>query len=125
MARYLTDEDVFRVLSEYYHHRTDIQRMALSEAISRVLTADVVEKERYDRLLDNALIISEALREYQDAEMLERKKGKWIQRSDTPWYYYCSNCHRVISIASVDQMEKFHAFCGTCGADMREETEDE
>ena len=54
----------------------------------------------------------------------ERKKGKWIQRSDMPWYYYCSNCHRVISVTSADQMEKFHAFCGTCGADMREETED-
>lgn len=54
----------------------------------------------------------------------ERKKGKWIQRSDMPWYCYCSNCHRVISVTSADQMEKFHAFCGTCGADMRKEPED-
>ncbi len=59
-----------------------------------------------------------------DAEP-ERKRGKWIQRSDMPWYYYCSNCHRVISVTSVDQMEKFHAFCGTCGADMREEKSNE
>ena len=56
---------------------------------------------------------------------VKRKKGKWIQRSDMPWYYYCSNCHRVISVASIDQMEKFHAFCGTCGADMREDKNNE
>ena len=43
MSRYITDEDTFRVLSEYYHHRTDGQSMALSEAISRVPTADVQE----------------------------------------------------------------------------------
>lgn len=46
IMRYITDEDVFRVLSEYYHHKTDIQHAALSEAISRVPTADVVEIKR-------------------------------------------------------------------------------
>lgn len=115
MARYLTDEDVFRVLSEYYHHRTDIQRMTLSEAISRVPTADVVEKERYDRLLDNALIISEALREYQDAEMLERKNGKWKHGC-------CSECGynwgKDAPIANVPN------FCPNCGAKMKQEITD-
>ena len=67
--------------------------------------------------------LCDGIEECENAEP-ERKKGKWIQRSDMPWYYYCSNCHRVISVASADQMEKFHAFCGTCGADMREEIED-
>lgn len=43
MPRYITDEDTFRVLSEYYHHRTDSQKYILAEAISRVQTADVAE----------------------------------------------------------------------------------
>ena len=54
------------------------------------------------------------------ADVVERKRGRWIQRSDTPWYYHCSNCYRVISATGAEQMKKFHAFCGTCGADMRE-----
>lgn len=64
--------------------------------------------------------LCDGIEECEDAEP-ERTKGKWIQRSDMPWYYYCSNCYRVIIVASADQMEKFHAFCGTCGADMRGE----
>lgn len=60
------------------------------------------------------------LEEQPTADVVERRRGRWIQRSDTPFYYYCSNCHRVISATSVDQIEKFHAFCGTCGSDMRE-----
>ena len=34
-------------------------------------TADVVDKERYDRLLGNSTIIAEALRKYQSADMVE------------------------------------------------------
>lgn len=47
MPRYITDADTMRVLSEYYHHRTDVQMNALTEAISRVPTADVIEAPRW------------------------------------------------------------------------------
>lgn len=47
MPRYITDADTMRVLSEYYHHRTDVQMNALAEAISRVPTADVIEAPRW------------------------------------------------------------------------------
>lgn len=34
-------------------------------------TIDAVEKERYDRLLENSIIIADALRKYQSADMVE------------------------------------------------------
>ena len=115
MPRYITDEDTFRVLSEYYHHRTDIQRMALSEAISRVPTADVVEKQLYNRLLENATIISEALNKYQTADVPERNVGKWIENTEYfPTTYTCPFCGYKIYRETTD-------FCPSCGADLREE----
>jgi len=67
--RYLTDEDVYTVLTEVYHQRTDIQHKALREAIDKVPTADAVE----------------------------RKKGKWIDETFKPWGlvhhpYKCDQC---------------------------------
>ncbi len=38
--RYLTEEDVYKTLTAYYHHRTDAQHAALREALSRVPAAD-------------------------------------------------------------------------------------
>lgn len=73
MPRYIEATEAIRVLSEYYHHRTDTQRYILAEAISKVPTADVVEKERYYRLLENANILADAVRKYQTADVVERK----------------------------------------------------
>lgn len=87
----------------------------LDELITRLI------KEGRNITRNDYKIINSILFEFPTADVVERKRGKWIQRSDTPCYYYCSNCHRVISVVSADEMEKFHAFCGTCGADMRGE----
>ena len=38
---YITREDAFKVLTEYYHHKTPEQDAALLEALSRVPTEDV------------------------------------------------------------------------------------
>lgn len=38
---YIKREDAFTVLTEYYHHRADIQNEALREALTRVPAADV------------------------------------------------------------------------------------
>ena len=46
MARYVFDTDVIKVLTEYYHQRTETQRRALEDAVSRVPDADVVEVVR-------------------------------------------------------------------------------
>ena len=71
MARYIEATDVINILSLFYNYRTDVERYDLALAISAVPTADVVDKERYDRLLENATIIAEALNKYQTADMVE------------------------------------------------------
>ena len=45
MAKYIELEDAYKTLSDYYHHSTDNQHMALREALDRVPAADVVERK--------------------------------------------------------------------------------
>lgn len=83
--------------------------------IEEIPTADVVDKERYDRLLENATIISEALRKYQNADVSERNVGKWIENTEYfPTTYTCPFCGYKIYRETTD-------FCPSCGADLREE----
>ena len=46
MQRLIDAEKVYEVLTDYYHHRTEIQHEALKEAISKVPTVDAVEVVR-------------------------------------------------------------------------------
>ncbi len=56
-----------------------------------------------------------------------RTKGKWVLTSmseddnpDPNCWWKCSECgHLIYSTNSLDRT-RFHAFCGKCGADMRE-----
>lgn len=43
MGRLVNADEVYKVLTNYYHHKTEIQHKALKEAIERVPTVDVVE----------------------------------------------------------------------------------
>ena len=45
MAEYIRREDAYSTLTDYYHHSTKIQHMALKEALGRVPSADVVERK--------------------------------------------------------------------------------
>lgn len=114
--RYIETTDAIRVLSKYYHHRTDAQLCTLVEAISRVPTADVVEKERYDRLLENATIMAEALNEYQTADVHERNVGKWEKN----WHSYFKQELPCCSVCGHFSAMRWK-YCPNCGADMREE----
>lgn len=91
MPRYLTDEDVYTILTAVYHHWSDIQHKALRDAIASVPTADVVK----------------------------RKKGKWMH-DGSKWKnrWVCSECGRKI-------FDEPTPFCPYCGADMREETDND
>ena len=56
-------------------------------------TADVVDRERYDRLLENSTIIAAALSKYQSADMVEvvrcKKCKKWRENIGGGNYGYC------------------------------------
>ena len=41
--RLIDADEAYKVLTDYYHHRTEIQHKALKEAIERVPTVDAVE----------------------------------------------------------------------------------
>lgn len=56
----------------------------------------------------------------------ERKTGKWeVQPStgeDRPFIWWkCSECGHVIFSETERDKREFHAFCGRCGAEMRDE----
>lgn len=92
-------------------------------------TADVVGKERYDRLLENANILADAVRKYQTADVVERKRGKWIVKDNpgTGWYRItCSECGEDVTsviptIGFFPNVKPLWDFCPYCGADMRGE----
>ena len=44
--RLVDAEEAYKVLTDYYHHKTEIQHDALKEAIERVHTVDAVEVVR-------------------------------------------------------------------------------
>ena len=54
----------------FVHGRLDDVYVS-QEKIMQMPTADVVDKKLYDRLLENAIIISAALNNYQTADMVE------------------------------------------------------
>lgn len=58
------------------------------------------------------------------ADVVEHKRGEWIQHVNEPSLWSCSICETVIYSEHEKDRLKFHKWCGCCGADMRGE-EDE
>lgn len=71
MPRYLTDDDVYTILTAVYHHHTDIQHKALRDAINSVPTANVVEPltDKEQRIFLAAMGREEKVCKEVDAEM--------------------------------------------------------
>ena len=62
-----------------------IRYKIFENAIEEAQAADVVDKELYDRLLKNSIIISEALNKYQTADMVEVVRCKnCVHHKDAP-----------------------------------------
>ena len=101
IPRYIEATEAIRVLSEYYHHRTDAQRYVLAEAISRVPTADVVE-------VKHGYFIGTEFDGYADGYPVfyEWKCSECgcIFEDEEPTYNYCPQCG-----AKMDGEEADHA----------------
>ena len=65
------------------------------------------------------------LRDFPTADVVEHKRGEWIQHVNEPSLWSCSICETVIYSEHEEDRLKFHKWCGCCGADMRERRGDE
>lgn len=125
----ISKEKAYKVLTEYYHHRTEMQHKALREALDMVPSADIDLSDYSDRLWRKAYEQGKA-----DAEA-EPKKGQWIPGKELSREmlagqvvnieyenYRCSACGIPIDrlLYHVDG-SPFYKFCPNCGADMRGE----
>ena len=109
--RYIDADEFVKRVIQYPRQSTKTIGLALADTP----TADVVEKERYDILLEHANILAEAVRKYQTADVPERNVGKWIwQGSIFEGCWVCSECnHRFYQGYGNEN------FCPNCGADCR------
>lgn len=125
----ISKEKAYKVLTEYYHHKTEMQHKALREALDMVPSADIDLSDYSDRLWRKAYEQGKA-----DAEA-EPKKGQWIPGKELSREilagqvvnieyenYRCSACGIPIDrlLYHVDG-SPFYKFCPNCGADMRGE----
>ena len=112
--RLIDAEEAYKVLTDYYHHKTEIQHKALKEAIERVPTVDA-EPVRHGHWT------------IEDIVTYERSYGGILYEP----VYKCSCCGRVTeSYVRGDEPimpedADFPKFCGNCGAKMDEGEEDE
>lgn len=90
--RLIDADEAYKVLTDYYHHRTEIQHEALKEAIERVPTVD--------------------------AEPV--KRGRWIKVEDdyNNHLYECSYCHTWTSLPTEEVNDGNIRYCWSCGAKM-------
>lgn len=78
MSKYIEVEKADPYL---YDHLDDSHMAAAKNALNDMPAADVVDKERYVRLLANAIIVSNALKEYKAADFF-----KVVRCKDCKWH---------------------------------------
>lgn len=120
--RLIDAEEAYKVLTDYYHHKTEIQHKALKEAIERVPIADIDaiteshERIGYDRGFRDGY--AEALKETDNVP--DKNVGKWIDAwrsawdGTRHWYRECSECGYERDDDSIDKDTKFCPNCGAC-----------
>ena len=92
MGRYIDTDTAYKVLTEYYHHKTKSQHEALKEALSRVPAADVQEVKhgRWEHLGGDEWFCTACIH-------VITTEGSW----ERPWQKYCEECG-----ASMDEVSK-------------------
>lgn len=101
MSDTISREKAYEVLTEYYHHKTEMQHKALREALDMVPSADVPERNVGKWLEKEVIHAKEAkaiITEWQSC------KCSVCGCYDTRPYLYCFNEPR---------------FCSWCGAEMK------
>ena len=108
-------DEVYKVLTDYYHLRTEIQYKALREALERVSIVDVDslnaahEDIGYKKGYCDGY--AEALEVADNTEHI--RHGHWNERYDTRYHFECSICKYLHQYKD--------NYCPLCGAKMDEE----
>lgn len=94
MSRYINADAI-----EYHEvfEGDEFVRVAYGDDIDELPTADVVEKEKWDRLLENSIILAEAVQKYQLADMVEVVRCKDCTRQMICFHsdnYFCADGER-------------------------------
>ena len=101
-----------------YIKREDALNSAICLYTHWIEESDTQAKDKY---YAEGRVIIEAINQIPSADVVERKRGEWILKTDEVLdidFYACSECeyepYRKMDISN---------FCPNCGADMREQTE--
>ena len=141
MAQRLIDtQDTFNVLTDYYHHHTSAQHLALQEALNKVPTVDAVPLdgsflkmsrgdyliykrhwlyEHFDQEIDIQRSVMKSMGyEYVGKNTDAVRHGKWIDIDEQTytWKVRCSCCGHERSMMSTQG--KYPNYCEACGARM-------
>ena len=66
-------------------------------------------------------VVIQNIKDIPSADVVERKKGKWIEQEDGwgGYYYDCSVCNESWTTIDGTPWDNGMNFCPNCGADMR------
>lgn len=112
MDDYISRQAAYEALTDYYHHRTEIQHMALHEALNRVPSADIDLSGFSDKLWKTA---------YERGKVEAVRHGRWIYdrlittTGETCDVKRCSECDSYYQYVG----HRFN-YCPHCGALMDE-----
>lgn len=80
---------------------------------------DCIEEEKGNRSEIIVKAIKMVVERMPLGDVVERKKGKWVGRSENDCYPVCSECGCTRLGSSLGYCQKYVSFCEHCGADMR------
>ena len=136
----ISKEKAYKVLTEYYHHKTEMQHKALRVALDMVPSVDVPDTNVGDMISRQAAI--DAIESAFDRETIldrfvrkiaisvvrllpsaqpELEKGKWIYPTDIKGYGRCPHCKALWDYSLISN--PFFKFCPRCGNGENELTE--
>lgn len=81
MGRLIDADSAYTVLTDYYHHKTDAQHMALKDALDKVETVEAIPVDWLMQKADwcdknNGIFVSGAIRSAVDAWREEQNNGQ-------------------------------------------------